>query len=160
MWLANERFGQTMQPNTWYLLPQAWSITLVPKPDNDSSESSGSLNTIDSSNSSSSNSSQSTALSKSSTSSDPGYKIPPNLTDRATRDELVNRFSAVKHFLRSIFSTYVKMGFKTSDILSAFFEFGGDFEKMLEKLTKVTTTEPTRLDKLVDAFSAVAKICF
>ena len=31
MWLANERFGNTMQPNIWYLLPQAWSITLVPE---------------------------------------------------------------------------------------------------------------------------------
>ena len=30
MWLVNERFGN-MQPNTWYLLPQAYSITLVPE---------------------------------------------------------------------------------------------------------------------------------
>ena len=26
MWLANEGLGNTMQPNTWYLLPQAWSM--------------------------------------------------------------------------------------------------------------------------------------
>ena len=32
MWLANQHFGNTMQPNTWYLLPQAYSITLVPEP--------------------------------------------------------------------------------------------------------------------------------
>merc|ERR1719215_1617252 len=32
MWLVNERVGNTMQPNTWYLLPQAYSITLVPEP--------------------------------------------------------------------------------------------------------------------------------
>jgi hypothetical protein len=29
MWLVNEKFGN-MQPNTWYLLPQAYSLTLVP----------------------------------------------------------------------------------------------------------------------------------
>ena len=29
MWLVNERFGN-MQPNTWYLLPEAFSITLSP----------------------------------------------------------------------------------------------------------------------------------
>ena len=34
MWLANEQFGNTMRPNTWYLLPQAYSITLVPEPAN------------------------------------------------------------------------------------------------------------------------------
>ena len=28
MWLVNERVGN-MQPNTWYLLPTAYSITLV-----------------------------------------------------------------------------------------------------------------------------------
>ena len=32
MWLVNERFGN-MQPNTWYLLPQAYSITLVSSSD-------------------------------------------------------------------------------------------------------------------------------
>ena len=31
MWLANEQFGNTMQPYTWYLLPEAYSITLVPE---------------------------------------------------------------------------------------------------------------------------------
>ena len=31
MWLANERFGNTMQPKTWYLLPQAYSIVLTPE---------------------------------------------------------------------------------------------------------------------------------
>jgi hypothetical protein len=31
MSLANERFGNTMKPKTWYLLPQAYSITLVPE---------------------------------------------------------------------------------------------------------------------------------
>ena len=30
MWLVNEQFGN-MLPNTWYLLPQAYSITLVPE---------------------------------------------------------------------------------------------------------------------------------
>jgi hypothetical protein len=30
MWLVNEDFGNTMKQNTWYLLPQAYSITLVP----------------------------------------------------------------------------------------------------------------------------------
>ena len=30
MWLVNEKFGN-MQPETWYLLPQAYSITLVPE---------------------------------------------------------------------------------------------------------------------------------
>ena len=30
MWLVNEQFGN-MQPNTWYLLPTAYSITLVPE---------------------------------------------------------------------------------------------------------------------------------
>ena len=30
MWLVNERFGN-MQPETWYLLPQAYSIKLVPE---------------------------------------------------------------------------------------------------------------------------------
>jgi hypothetical protein len=34
MWLVNERVGNTMQPKTWYLLPQAYSITLVPEPAN------------------------------------------------------------------------------------------------------------------------------
>ena len=28
MWLVNERFANTMQPNKWYLLPQAYSLTL------------------------------------------------------------------------------------------------------------------------------------
>jgi len=31
MWLVNEQFGNTMQPKTWYLLPQAYSITLIPE---------------------------------------------------------------------------------------------------------------------------------
>jgi hypothetical protein len=31
MWLVNERVGNTMQPNTWYLLPQAYSIILTPE---------------------------------------------------------------------------------------------------------------------------------
>ena len=40
MWLANEQFGNTMQPYTWYLRPEAYSITLVPEPDSpDSSDS-------------------------------------------------------------------------------------------------------------------------
>ena len=30
--LVNENVGNTMQPETWYLLPQAYSITLVPEP--------------------------------------------------------------------------------------------------------------------------------
>ena len=30
--LVNENVGNTMKPKTWYLLPQAYSITLVPKP--------------------------------------------------------------------------------------------------------------------------------
>ena len=30
MWLVNEDFGNIMRPNTWYLLPLAYSITLVP----------------------------------------------------------------------------------------------------------------------------------
>ena len=30
MWLVNEDFGNTMKHNTWYLLPQAYSLTLVP----------------------------------------------------------------------------------------------------------------------------------
>jgi hypothetical protein len=30
MWLVNERCGN-MQPETWYLLPTAYSITLVPE---------------------------------------------------------------------------------------------------------------------------------
>jgi hypothetical protein len=38
MWLINERFGN-MQPSTWYLLPTAYSITLVPEPTTDSSSS-------------------------------------------------------------------------------------------------------------------------
>ncbi|CBY31069.1 unnamed protein product [Oikopleura dioica] len=39
MWLVNENY-QNMQPNTWYLLPQAYSLTLVPEPgyDSDSSD--------------------------------------------------------------------------------------------------------------------------
>ena len=37
MWLVNERVGN-MQPNTWYLLPQAYSITLVQEPDSSDSE--------------------------------------------------------------------------------------------------------------------------
>ena len=32
MALVNEDFGDTMKQNTWYLLPQAYSITLTPKP--------------------------------------------------------------------------------------------------------------------------------
>ena len=28
MWLVNENFKNTMKPNRWYLLPQAYSITL------------------------------------------------------------------------------------------------------------------------------------
>ena len=28
MWLVNEDFGNTMKQNTWYLLPQAYSLTL------------------------------------------------------------------------------------------------------------------------------------
>jgi hypothetical protein len=31
MLLVNEDLGNTMKQNTWYLLPQAYSITLVPK---------------------------------------------------------------------------------------------------------------------------------
>ena len=31
MWLVNKNFGNTMKPNTWYLLPQAYSITLIPE---------------------------------------------------------------------------------------------------------------------------------
>ena len=31
MWLVNENFGNTMKPNMWYLLPQAYSITLIPE---------------------------------------------------------------------------------------------------------------------------------
>jgi hypothetical protein len=31
MWLVNEDFGNTMKQNTWYLLPLAFSLTLVPK---------------------------------------------------------------------------------------------------------------------------------
>jgi hypothetical protein len=39
MWLVNKRFGN-MQPENWYLLPRAYSITLVPEPDSsDSSDS-------------------------------------------------------------------------------------------------------------------------
>ena len=38
IWLVNERVGN-MQPNTWYLLPTAYSITLVPYLTIDSSHS-------------------------------------------------------------------------------------------------------------------------
>ncbi|CBY11116.1 unnamed protein product [Oikopleura dioica] len=31
MWLVNEDFGNTMKQKTWYLLPQAFSITLIPE---------------------------------------------------------------------------------------------------------------------------------
>ena len=34
MWLVNENFWNTIKPlvpNTWYLLPQAYSITLIPE---------------------------------------------------------------------------------------------------------------------------------
>ena len=30
--LVNENVGNTMKPKTWYLLPQAYSLTLVPEP--------------------------------------------------------------------------------------------------------------------------------
>ena len=29
MWLVNEDFGNTMKQKTWYLLPQAYSVTLT-----------------------------------------------------------------------------------------------------------------------------------
>lgn len=43
MWLANERFENTMEPKTWYLLPHAYSIVLTPDYEHvsSSSESSG-----------------------------------------------------------------------------------------------------------------------
>ena len=31
MWLVNEDFGNTTKQNSWYLLPQAYSLTLIPK---------------------------------------------------------------------------------------------------------------------------------
>jgi hypothetical protein len=31
MWFVNEDFGSAMKHNTWYLLPIAYSLTLVPK---------------------------------------------------------------------------------------------------------------------------------
>jgi len=40
---VNERFGNTMQPKTWYLLPQAYSIILTPEIVSSSSDSSDSL---------------------------------------------------------------------------------------------------------------------
>ena len=40
MRLVNEDFGNTMKQNTWYLLPQAYSLTLVPEPQSSDSSSS------------------------------------------------------------------------------------------------------------------------
>ena len=50
MWLVNENFKNTMKPNTWYLLPQAYSITLnrlKDSSDSDSSEESSTGSNLD-----------------------------------------------------------------------------------------------------------------
>ena len=53
MWMVNDKIGN-MQPETWYLLPQAFSIILTPDPtiDMDSSDSSDSSDSTSSSDSS------------------------------------------------------------------------------------------------------------